>query len=65
MIVYIVLMIVIFATAIIVLITLRLNKFQLQELLYYQYNYIPETLLNVVKVHRLKDDMSVQHFGVH
>ncbi|QEI03452.1 PIF-7 [Spodoptera cosmioides nucleopolyhedrovirus] len=59
MIVYIALMVMIFVTAIIVLITLRLNKFQLQELLYYQYKYIPETLLGVVKVHRLKDDLSV------
>jgi hypothetical protein len=59
MIVYIALMVVIFVIAIVVLITLRLNKFQLQELLYYQYNYIPETLLSVVKVHRLKDDLSV------
>ncbi|ACI47433.1 ORF63 [Spodoptera eridania nucleopolyhedrovirus] len=59
MIVYITLMVVIFVIAIVVLITLRLNKFQLQELLYYQYNYIPETLLSVVKVHRLKDDVPV------
>ncbi|AAF33590.1 Unknown (Ac110) [Spodoptera exigua multiple nucleopolyhedrovirus] len=59
MIVYIALMVVIFVIAIVILITLRLNKFQLQELLYYQYKYIPETLLNVVKVHRLKDDLSI------
>ncbi|QNV47877.1 per os infectivity factor 7 [Alphabaculovirus altersperidaniae] len=59
MILYVLLAIVIFVVAIVVLITLRLNKFQLQELLYYQYKYIPETLLGVVKVHRLKDDLSV------
>ncbi|AIZ48621.1 asb064 [Agrotis segetum nucleopolyhedrovirus B] len=55
MIVYVVLMVVVFVTCVFILITLRLNKFQLQELLYYQYNYIPESLLSVVKVHRLKN----------
>ncbi|ABM45770.1 unknown protein [Spodoptera frugiperda multiple nucleopolyhedrovirus] len=59
MIVYVLLLVVIFVVAIIVLLTLRINKFQLKELLYYQYNYIPETLLSVVKVHRLKDDVPV------
>ncbi|ACI28776.1 agip74 [Agrotis ipsilon multiple nucleopolyhedrovirus] len=55
MIVYAVLMVVVFAVCVFILITLRLNKFQLQELLYYQYNYIPQSLLSVVKVHRLKN----------
>ncbi|AYN45011.1 se51 [Alphabaculovirus alterspexiguae] len=59
MIVYAILMVVIFITCIVVLITLRINKFQLQELLYFQYNYIPESLLGVVKVHRLKNDVPV------
>ncbi|AAZ38233.1 ORF-67 [Agrotis segetum nucleopolyhedrovirus A] len=57
MIVYMVLMVVVFAVGVFILITLRLNKFQLQELLYYQYNYIPESLLSVVKVHQLKNDL--------
>ncbi|QAT90343.1 PIF-7 [Spodoptera exempta nucleopolyhedrovirus] len=59
MIVYGILLVVIFVTCIVVLITLRINKFQLQELLYFQYNYIPKSLLGVVKVHRLKNDMPV------
>lgn len=59
MIVYAVLLVVVFVVCIFILITLRLNKFQLQELLYYQYNYIPESLLSVVKVHRLKNDLPI------
>nr|WRQ96317.1 pif-7 [Mamestra configurata nucleopolyhedrovirus A] len=59
MIIYATLLIVIFIVCTVVLLTLRLNKFQLKELLYYQYNYIPEPLLSVVKVHSLKNDMLI------
>ncbi|AAM95067.1 hypothetical protein HaMNV_gp073 [Helicoverpa armigera multiple nucleopolyhedrovirus] len=59
MIIYATLLVVIFIVCTVVLLTLRLNKFQLKELLYYQYNYIPEPLLSVVKVHSLKNDMLV------
>ena len=59
MIVYIILIVLVFIVCLFVLLTLRLNKIQLQELLYYQYNYIPEPLLPVVKVHKLKDDLSL------
>lgn len=59
MIIYATLLVVIFIVCTVILLTLRLNKFQLKELLYYQYNYIPEPLLSVVKVHSLKNDMLV------
>ncbi|AAM09189.1 hypothetical protein [Mamestra configurata nucleopolyhedrovirus A] len=59
MIIYATLLVVIFIVCTVVLLTLRLNKFQLKELLYYQYNYIPEPLLSVVKVHSLKNDMLI------
>jgi hypothetical protein len=65
MIVYATLLVVVFVVCIVILLTLRLNKFQLKELLYYQYNYIPEPLLSVVKVHNLKNDVSLQHLGSH
>jgi Per os infectivity factor AC110 len=54
MIVFITLLIVLFVVCTTILFTLRLNKYQLKELLYFQYNFIPEPLLSVVKVHSLK-----------
>ncbi|AUV65337.1 PIF-7 [Alphabaculovirus myunipunctae] len=67
MIVYAILLIVVFVTCATILFTLRLNKHQLKELLYYQYKFIPETLLGTVKVHNLKhgDSLSVQHLRKH
>ncbi|WBB27290.1 PIF-7 [Mythimna sequax nucleopolyhedrovirus] len=59
MIIYAALLVVIFIVCTVILLTLRLNKFQLKELLFYQYNYIPEPLLSVVKVHSLKNDMLI------
>lgn len=54
--VYVLLVIVIFCIAVFLLFTLRLNKKQIDRLLYYQYNYIPESLIGGVKVVRLKED---------
>jgi Per os infectivity factor AC110 len=56
MIVCIVLIIIIFVVCLVILLTLRLNKFQLTQLVYFQYNYIPESLLDTVKVISLKED---------
>ncbi|AGR56845.1 ac110 [Hemileuca sp. nucleopolyhedrovirus] len=54
MIVYIVALIIIFVLFVVLLFTLRLNKNQLGRLVYYQYNYIPEPLISLVKVNNLK-----------
>ncbi|ACO53542.1 unknown [Euproctis pseudoconspersa nucleopolyhedrovirus] len=54
MLVYVLLLIVVFACAVAALLTLRLNKNQLKKLIYYQYNYIPESLTDIVTVKNLK-----------
>ncbi|ABI35766.1 hypothetical protein [Ectropis obliqua nucleopolyhedrovirus] len=54
MFVYMVVLFVIFALCLTVLFTLRLNKNQMRQLIYYQYNYIPEPLISLVAVHNLK-----------
>nr|AKN91053.1 ORF-83 [Buzura suppressaria nucleopolyhedrovirus]QYF10565.1 per os infectivity factor 7 [Buzura suppressaria nucleopolyhedrovirus] len=52
--VYIILVTFVFIVAVIGLFTLRINRNQLARLVYYQYNYIPEHLVSLVKVHNLK-----------
>ncbi|QWO71636.1 per os infectivity factor 7 [Orgyia pseudotsugata single capsid nuclopolyhedrovirus] len=54
MIVYVVAIIVVFVLCVMALMTLRLNKNQISQLVYYQYNYIPDALTGLVKVHKLK-----------
>lgn len=54
MLVYLVLMVVIFVVCLSILVLLLVNKSQLRQLLYYQYNYIPEPLISLVKVTNLK-----------
>ncbi|ABY65818.1 hypothetical protein [Orgyia leucostigma nucleopolyhedrovirus] len=54
MIVYIVLLVVLFVLCLTALAVLRLNKNQIARLVYFQYNYIPDALTGLVKVHNLK-----------
>ncbi|AIU41327.1 ac110 [Sucra jujuba nucleopolyhedrovirus] len=54
--VYIVLAIFVFAVAVVLLILLKINKFQVQRYVYSQYNYIPESLISFVEVYSLKPD---------
>ncbi|QHB21755.1 ac110 [Artaxa digramma nucleopolyhedrovirus] len=54
MLVGIVLMVLVFVCAIATLLTLRLNKNHISKLIYYQYNYIPEPLVNLVEAKGLK-----------
>ncbi|AKN80591.1 hypothetical protein [Perigonia lusca single nucleopolyhedrovirus] len=54
MIVFIVFVIVSFFVALAILFTLRLNKKLVENLVYYQYNYIPQPLVKHVKVFDLK-----------
>lgn len=55
MLVYFALIVVLLATFVTVLFTLRLNKKQVEKVLFYQYNYIPKPLISLVKVYALKD----------
>ncbi|QEI03619.1 PIF-7 [Rachiplusia nu nucleopolyhedrovirus] len=61
MVLYIVLLVLVFVLCLIILLVLLINKSQLRRLLYYQYNYIPEPLISLVKVKNLKNynDLSV------
>ncbi|ADB84432.1 hypothetical protein [Apocheima cinerarium nucleopolyhedrovirus] len=52
--IYIICIIVIFVFFTFLLLTLRLNNNQIKRLVYYQYNYIPEPLISLVKVRSLK-----------
>lgn len=54
MLLYLVLMVVVFIVCLYLLMLLLANKSQLRQLLYYQYNYIPEPLLSLVEVTNLK-----------
>ncbi|QYC92793.1 Per os infectivity factor 7 [Trabala vishnou gigantina nucleopolyhedrovirus] len=61
MFVYIIALVFAFVMFVTILITLRLNRNQTQKLVYFQYNYIPEPLVGLVKVRSLKHDLSEQH----
>ncbi|AWW14450.1 hypothetical protein KM620_gp090 [Hyposidra talaca nucleopolyhedrovirus] len=52
--VYIIFVVFVFILAVISLLTLYVNRVQLARLVYYQYNYIPEPLISLVRVHNLK-----------
>ncbi|AUF81607.1 ac110 [Malacosoma neustria nucleopolyhedrovirus] len=54
MLVYIILLIVIFCMGVWGMLVLKLNKQHVRKNVYYQYNYIPEPLVSLVKVHNLK-----------
>jgi hypothetical protein len=54
MLVYIILLCVIFSMGVWGLVVLKLNKHHVRKNVYYQYKYIPEPLVSLVKVHNLK-----------
>lgn len=54
MIVQIILLTLVFVVCVGILYLLKLNKKQVERIVYYQYKYIPEPLLGVVKIIDLK-----------